>query len=99
MFTFSIATAYRQHNNAIMPLISSSIAVLVNIILDPVLIKYCATRPFEAILFVAIATIIARCIDAGIMLVLTLFRKSYPYYFFNHLKSVSYTHLTLPTKA
>ena len=76
MFTFSIATAYRQHNNAIMPLISSSIAVLVNIILDPVLIKYCATRPFEAILFVAIATIIARCIDA-----------------------VSYTHLTLPTKA
>ncbi|EDX53264.1 MATE family efflux transporter [Ureaplasma urealyticum] len=86
MFTFSIATAYRQHNNAIMPLISSSIAVLVNIILDPVLIKYCATRSFEAILFVAIATIIARCIDAGIMLVLTLFRKSYPYYFFNHLK-------------
>ncbi|MDU4142116.1 MATE family efflux transporter [Ureaplasma parvum] len=86
MFSFSLATAYRQHNNAIMPLISSSIAVTVNVILDPILIKYCAVTPFEAILFVAIATIVARSIDALIMLILTLFRKQYPYYFLNYLK-------------
>lgn len=84
--SFVLANAYRQDSKTIIPLVSSIIGVCVNVILDPILIKYASINAFEAVNNVAFATIAARGIDALFLIIITLTRKQAPYYFFDHLK-------------
>ncbi|WP_208894955.1 MATE family efflux transporter [Ureaplasma diversum] len=86
LFTFIMAVAYRQDNSPIIPMIATVLAVITNIILDPILIIYVAKNANEAVMYVALATVIARALAALFLLTITLIRKDKPYYFFNHIK-------------
>lgn len=86
LFSFIMAVAYRQDNSPLIPMIATILAVITNIILDPILIIYAAKSADEAVAFVAVATVIARSLAAIFLLIITLIKKDKPYYFFNHLK-------------
>lgn len=84
--SYVLANAYRQHQHTVIPLISSILAVVINIILNPILIIFAASDPTQAIVNVAAATVAARSVDILFLLIVTLTRKTMPYYFYNHLK-------------
>ncbi|WP_031488887.1 MATE family efflux transporter [Ureaplasma canigenitalium] len=85
-FVLVIANALRQDRAVVVPLISSIVSVLFNIILDPILIKFHASTALEAVRNVAYVTIGARFLDMLILLITIAVRKNKPYHIFNHPK-------------
>ncbi|MCV3734333.1 MATE family efflux transporter [Ureaplasma miroungigenitalium] len=84
--SFTFATAFRQDKATFWPLISSSVALAINIILAAILVKVFEHDYYNATMAVAGCTLIARFSNALFLVILSLFKKTRPYYIFNHLR-------------
>lgn len=86
IISFPLTVAHRYDGAPFIPLIGSIAALCVNSILDPILLIKVAKTPADAILFVGIATIVARIVDLSIVLIFVFIRKNKATFIFNYWK-------------